>query len=290
MVDIGSKLRVLQDIKIIWDKQLFDYFNNVKIDDLNTLKIRKWQEMLLKKKKTDGSLYKNGTLEGFQTLLRTILNFGYKNGYIEKTVPISIVKNKSEPKNEMNFYTPEEFNLFISYVDHIVYNAFFTISYFCGLRKGETLGLLWQDIDFDNNEIDINKSWDSRNHIMTSPKTKNSYRKIVLPKRATEAFLALKEYYCVKNSDQDKFVFGYYKPIAISAIDVANRKYSEIAGLKRIRIHDFRHSHVSALINKGFSPFDIAKRLGHTLEMVNNIYGHWFKESQSKMIKYLDTI
>lgn len=50
MVDIGSKLRVLQDIKIIWDKQLFDYFNNVKIDDLNTLKIRKWQEMLLKKK------------------------------------------------------------------------------------------------------------------------------------------------------------------------------------------------------------------------------------------------
>lgn len=81
-------------------------------------------------------------LEGFQALLRTILNFGYKNGYIEKTVPISIVKNKSEPKNEMNFYTPEEFNLFISYVDHIVYNAFFTISYFCGLRKGETLGLL----------------------------------------------------------------------------------------------------------------------------------------------------
>ena len=244
----------------------------------------------MKLKLPNNEPYKNKTLSKIQSILKAILYFGLKNGYTDKIIPFKFVQNKSARNSEMDFYTPEEFNKFISFVDHTVYNAFFTILYFCGLRKGEALALLWGDVNFSKSEVTINKSYDTVNHIVTPPKTKNSYRTIVLPERAVNALISLKQYYSVRDSDKDKYVFGYFKPIAVNSIDLANRKYSELAGLKRIRIHDFRHSHVSALINQGFSPFDIAKRLGHTPEMVNNIYGHWFKETQSKMVDYLNTI
>lgn len=286
----GCKLRSIQEYEKIWDKHLKESFDAIRICDLNLARIKKWQDELLSFRKKNNEGYKNRTLEKIQTLLKSILYFGVRNGYTDKIIPFNYIKNKSEAKKEMDYYTPEEFNKFISVIDHTVYRALFIVLYFCGIRKGEALGLFWKDIDFEKKEMAINKTYDPRNHIVTVPKTRNSYRKIALPDRVVDALIELKDYYSIGESDSDKFVFGYFKPISANAIDSANRKYSRKAGVKRIRIHDFRHSHVSALVNQGFSPFDIAKRLGHTPEMVNNIYGHWFLESQSKMIDYLNTI
>ena len=99
----------------------------------------------------------NKTLSKIQSILKAILYFGLKNGYTDKIIPFKFVQNKSERNSEMDFYTPEEFNKFISFVDHTVYNAFFTILYFCGLRKGEALALLWGDVNFSKSEVTINK-------------------------------------------------------------------------------------------------------------------------------------
>jgi len=63
-----------------------------------------------------------------------------------------------------------------------------------------------------------------------------------------------------------------------------------MAHLKQIRIHDFRHSHVSLLINSEVNDFDIAKRLGHSRDLVNNTYGHWFKKNQEKLVNKLNEI
>ena len=55
------------------------------------------------------------------------------------------------------------------------------------------------------------------------------------------------------------------------------RKRDEALGdLEPFKIHDLRHSHVSTLIELGFTAFEISKRLGHSVEMVNNTYGHYF--------------
>lgn len=284
----GSKLIALQSIEAIWDKRLKDYFNDIKVEELTNQKINIWKNNLLTLKKKNGDKYRNETLRNYQSALSTILNYGYKNEYISKPFSIKYVKHKSEEKSYIDFYTPEEFNLFIKNADNIIYKTFFLVLYFCGLRKGEAMALKWGDIDFKNSQLQVNKTWDHRNHILTTPKTANSYRVVLFPERVKAALEDLKSYY--ENPSSDCFVFGCYKPIARNTIDFVNLKYSRLANLKKIRIHDFRHSHVSLLINNNFSPFDIAKRLGHTPEMVNNRYGHWFKESQNKILNFLNTI
>ena len=66
------------------------------------------------------------------------------------------------------------------------------------------------------------------------------------------------------------------------------------AGLKQIRIHDFRHSHASFLINNmagaGFSDFDIAKRLGDTVETLHNTYAHWFDTKDKSIVDMMNKL
>ena len=90
--------------------------------------------------------------------------------------------------------------------------------------------------------------------------------------------------------DDNKLVFNFDKHLDENAIRTRKNKWCEQAQVKQIRIHDFRHSHVSLLINMGFNPFEIAKRLGHTVEMVNETYGHLFQEAQQNMINKLDEL
>lgn len=63
-----------------------------------------------------------------------------------------------------------------------------------------------------------------------------------------------------------------------------------MSGVKQIKIHEFRHSHVSLLIELGFRPIDITNRLGHTVTMVNEVYGHLFDKSQKDIINALNKL
>ena len=113
----------------------------------------------------------------------------------------------------------------------------------------------------------------------------------MMPRKCLEAVQRWHDVVNYYGEDKEQhIIFGVLQPMDDNTIRRHKEKYCKIAGVKNIRIHDFRHSHVSLLINQGFSAFDIAKRLGHTVEMVNNRYGHWFNDSQRKMIEKLDQI
>lgn len=60
------------------------------------------------------------------------------------------------------------------------------------------------------------------------------------------------------------------------------------SGVKRIRVHDLRHSHVSLLINMGFTALAIGKRVGHSAEKITYRYAHLFPSVQTKMVDRLD--
>ena len=67
-------------------------------------------------------------------------------------------------------------------------------------------------------------------------------------------------------------------------------RYSKVAGVKRIRTHDIRHSHVSLLIELGFSPLLIAERIGDSVDMVNNIYGHLYPNKHNEVADKLQQL
>jgi integrase len=156
--------------------------------------------------------------------------------------------------------------------------------YWCGIRCGELLALTPADFDFEQKKLRINKSYQRLNgrDLITDPKTKKSIRTIDLP-----AFLV------EEIRDYLKMLYGLKKKGRIFTISKSYLHHemdrgAKAAGVKRIRIHDLRHSHVSLLIDMGFTPVAIADRLGHESIEVTLRYAHLFPSKQTEMIERLE--
>lgn len=236
----------------------------------------------------------------------TMFNYGLTKELIDKNPLTGVERDKrpNEMKEEMLFWEPDEFEKFIGNVDDIMWKTFFSTLYMMGIRRGECIALTWKDIDFTKKTMNIYKtsSAKQRNKKVkyTTPKTKNSYRIITIP----DALLSLlKEWKSIESTfsgfSENSFVFGNDLPLPaenirrnfIRYIKLTNDKLRDEEKIQQIRIHDLRHSHASYLINnmeKGFSDYDIAKRLGDTLETLHNTYAHWFKTKDSKIIDFMN--
>lgn len=225
-------------------------------------------------------------IKKIHTTLSAIFNFAIKQEYIE-TNPASTVGNidlKEEKK--MDYWTLEEFKRFISVIDNDFYLTLFMTLYYSGMRKGELLAITWNDINFEENTIHINKT--VYNNIITTPKTSGSIRTITMPThtmRLLSLLRASKEYY-----KPDYIVFGdFYKPLSTSTLDRYFAKYIKESGVKKIRIHDLRHSHASYLINKGTIISVIAKRLGHSNPSTTlNIYSHLYPSTEKEAVLQME--
>lgn len=285
--------RTFYQTDLSFKKHILPVLGNIKLSNLTLEKIEKYQHDLLTVNKQNGEVLKNSTLELIQKELKSLLAFAYEKSYIKNMHILSFKKviNIDESKKEVDFWQPEEFYKFIEIVDDIVYITLFNVLYWCGLRIGEALALNWNDIDFNKKTIRINKSYSDYKHRITNPKTQNSYRTVIMPDKCFDAVSKLFEHdKQIIGFDNQKYIFHFEKPLNQDTIKIRKDRWIAKAHVKRIRIHDLRHSHVSLLINLGFSAFDIAKRLGHSVDMVNNVYGHWFQNAQNKMVDKLNNM
>ena len=154
--------------------------------------------------------------------------------------------------------------------------------YWCGIREGELLALTPADFNFDKETVTINKSYQrlKGQDVITSPKTKKSNRTIKMPKFLCEE---MKEYlgmlYGLKKKDR---IFTVTKSYLHHEMD----RGAKAAGVKRIRIHDLRHSHISLLIDMGFSAVAIADRVGHESIDITYQYAHLFPSKQIETVSY----
>lgn len=298
------KERTYRDLKVKCEKNILPFWSNFKINEIKLHHIVKFQNELLdttyeKHTKVDGKIvvenvqYSNETMEIIQMRLKNIFKYGVSIGLVNNLQLISFetVKRADEPKKEMLFWHPEEYDQFISVVDDVSFNAMYNVLYWCGLRIGEVLALTWNDVDMFAKTIKVSKTYNNHHHILTTPKTPQSYRTVIMPNKcytSIQHLRALHEQY--EDFSNDRFLFGFDKPFDDNKVHRYTDKWVKQSGVKKIRIHDFRHSHVSLLINLGFPAFDIAKRMGHSVDMVNNRYGHWFDNAQQKMVDKLNSI
>lgn len=165
----------------------------------------------------------------------------------------------------------------------ISYYAFETL-YWCGIRMGELLALTAEDFDFERSTLTINKSYQrlKGQDVITEPKTSKSNRIIRIPRFLAEEMQDyLKSLYGLRPTDR---IF----PITKSYLHREMSRGSKAAGVKRIRIHDLRHSHVSLLIEMGFSAVAIAERVGHESIDITYRYAHLFPDKQTEMANRLD--
>ena len=160
--------------------------------------------------------------------------------------------------------------------------AFFIVR--CGIREGELLVLTAADFNFDKETVTINKSY-QRLHgedVITSPKTKKSNRTIKMPPFLCEEMQEyIKMLYDIK---PDERLFTVTK----SYLNHEMERGAKQAGVKKIRVHDIRHSAVSLLINMGFSVLAIGERMGHEAEKITYRYAHLFPTVQTEMAEKLE--
>ena len=187
--------------------------------------------------------------------------------------------------DEMSFWTKEEYLKFSETVmDKPKSYYAFEMLYWCGLRVGELLALTPADFDFKNQTLRINKSYQRlhKEDIITSPKTKKSNRTIKMPQFLCDE---MQDYLAMLYDIQpDDRIFTVTKSFLHHEMD----RGSKIAGVKRIRIHDLRHSHISLLIEMGFSAVAIADRVGHESIEITYHYAHLFPSRQLEMAEKLD--
>lgn len=279
------KSRSMMTYKDVHSLHILPEFGKKQISNITKEQIRSWQKRL----QYNG--YSNDYLKTIQSNFRRVLNWGVNNDFIE-TNPFTIDYIKgSSSKKEMLFFTLEEFEQFSDVIEDPTDFLIFNILYWTGVRKGELQALTFGDVDTINKTIVISKNYDYRNHKVSTPKTKTSYREIMIPDQLNNLLINhISQCKNLAGYSPGLFLIGIDKPLSSTTLERKKNKYCKEAHIKQIRIHDFRHSHVSLLINSEVNDFDIAKRLGHSRDLVNNTYGHWFKKNQEKLVNKLNEI
>ena len=284
------KLQTINKYKDLY--QVFEPIKNVKVNDLDLSIYNKFR--LYVEKKGYSVNYCNKVLN----LLRTLVSYSKKYYNTSYTI-LNFIENFKEVnkiKKEMQFFTYEEFEKFISVIDEFNYKTFFEVLYYLGLRQGEATALTWNDINFTKKEVSINKTLTTKLkgqlYTISSPKTKKSNRVLPIPKKLVESLKQLKEQAKKKKYfSEEWFVFGDELPFKETTIQVRKNKYCKQAGVKQIRIHDFRHSCASFLIQHGASIVLVSKYLGHSkISITLDTYTHLYENELKKVSNLIDTL
>ena len=270
-------------------------YGDVRIDALSLPRLQLWKNEMAEKNLSTVS--KNNIYHAFSA----VLNFGVKMEYLQKNNlralggfrdPVASPEN-----NRFRYYTAQQFAQYIAAVpretiaDHMYY-VFFMMAFFTGARKGEINALKWSDVDGDVIHIrrSVAQKVKGSPFVETPPKNKTSYRDVRMPRQLVECLAehrALLE--TLDGFSEDWRVCGGFNILCDHAIFCRNEKYAKLAGLPRITIHEFRHSHASLLINAGVNIKEISRRLGHaTVEMTWNIYSHLYPDQEQKVIEILE--
>ena len=185
-----------------------------------------------------------------------------------------------------DFWTIEQYNNFIPYISDLSAHTALQLLFYSGMRFDELLALTLAGFDFKANTIQITKSLQHKasGDIITPPKTDNGIRTITMPDAIMQEIQAYTDK--IYGLEPDNRVFTFTK----SLIRGNMRRGAEKAEIPFIRIHDMRHSHVSLLINMGFSPHLIAERIGDTVQMVNSTYGHLYPSKHNEVAEKLNQI
>lgn len=252
--------------------------NQKRIDDISVQDLILWRNALISmdystKTKNDTITFVRGVL-AFAAMLYGVPNSGVALKRIKKT--------DEEIMAEMNIWSPAEFNQFIAYVEEPVYRTYFKFLFWTGCRRGEALAL--QKPDVHDSKVYIHYSQRTKKVGLKPTKTKQN-RWITLDNSLAADISEL-----LKHDTECTYVFSLNGgSLSPTQIDETFKKAIKDSGVKKIRIHDLRHSHASWLINNGVNIVAVSKRLGHaTIDQTLKTYTHLIQQSDDKMMEFIN--
>lgn len=283
MATLGNqnKQSVIYDKGHVYDLYVLPYFKDTAIDKLTKEELYQWQDKLYAlRNPRNGNYFSHKYLLKIHSHFNSFLSwveqrYSYKNNLVD------VVKPKTrETKKSMQFWTREQFELFISNVKDPTYHALFTFMFFTGRRKGELFALQKTDVKLD--KITYDKSVNRRTYGMDKWEiTTTKADKVCTIPTSAPIRKEIKRYTPPK---EGQFYFGGKEPLAPATVTRVFNSCVEKAGLPRIRLHDLRHSFVSMLIHLGASVYVIADLISDNVEQVTRTYGHLYEQDKLDII------
>lgn len=265
--------------------KLLPVFGGMAVNEITPITVRNWQNQLMDPSQNDGKGYSKTYLKTINNQLSAILNFAvkyYKLSGSPARAAGSMGKSKAD---KMLFWTEEEFKTFIKAIDRPTPYCIFNVLFYTGIREGELLALTLSDFDFAGQMLHITKSFAvvKGKEVISDPKTYKSTRNITLP----EFLCKIVQDYASRLMDYEPHerLFPYTKSY-VNTVMLAGCKKS---GVKKIRVHDLRHSHASLLIHMGCPILVVKERLGHEkVQTTLDLYGHLYPEAHGDVALRLD--
>ena len=292
------KPTAINTVETFFRLHILPFFDNIEISKINSYMIREWQNEMLEKKNENGKLFSENSKANIYAALKSMFNWAAKyQGLNENPCKNLGAFGSKKNRSEMKIWSVDDFNKFINlleiknkekdgkYTDSII---IFKILFWTGLRIGEVLALTFYDIDLKEKFIDVNKtiSHINKKDYITTPKTLGSVRKVILPENLISDLKLYFSKFEKQKILKSKRIFNSKK----SQLRYILEKYSIQAEVKKIRLHDFRHSHASYLLFIQADITAISKRLGHdNLQTTINTYSHLYKDANKQLMKKLNT-
>ena len=269
----------------IIQKKILPYFGKRKLSEITAKDVMDWQNAIRELTDAKGKPYSPTYLKTVHNQLSALFNHAVRYYGLQVNPAAKAGNMGVEERREMLFWTKDEYLKFAdAMMDKPLSYYAFEMLYWCGIREGELLALTPTDFDFEAGTVSISKSYQrlKGKDVITTPKTKKSNRVIKMPKfLCGEMEDYLKMFYSTEANER---IFPVSKHYLHHEMD----RGAKAAGVKRIRIHDLRHSHISLLIDMGFTALAIADRVGHESIDITYRYAHLFPTRQTEMADKLD--
>lgn len=275
----------------------------IKLIDLKPYHIQSFYTMKIEKDKVTAN-----TIHHYHANIHKALNYAVKTERL-KYNPSDKVELPKKQKHIANFYTVSELKTLLKFSKGSPIEPVVLLAAWFGLRRGEIIGLRWIDIDFNNKTLYINGTIKDKGesgskiknmYYELSAKTSSSIRSFPMPDSAVKYLTELKmkqekfkkdnraynhkwdDFVCVK-SDGNLLSLEY--------VSRAFPKLCESAGLKRLKLHELRHSNISMLLENGASMKELQEWAGHSsYSTTANIYSHVQAKTKTKLTQSVENL
>ncbi len=267
---------------------------NFKLDKATDIKKKDIESLLLEFKKNGLS---NKTINNIMIFISAVYNYGIDIEILSKN-PCNGLKTLRVENKGIHVLSEEEIELFLQKAKEITpdYYALFATAIYTGMRRGELLALTWQDINFKDNTINIDKQLYKGQ--ATSTKTTSSTRKIDMSQNLANILREYRNELTVIH----KLVFCMANGRPLHAYNMSERYYKKVLksvsaelpyenDIEKLRFHDLRHTHASYLLSNNVPVKYVQNRLGHSSSKVTiDTYWQYLPSDKGKAMDVLSRL
>ncbi|EJB60492.1 tyrosine-type recombinase/integrase [Helicobacter pylori] len=274
---IGLKQTSLNSLENVFNSifRVMSLKESDKLKKITKEKIALYHEATLKH-------YKKNTIHNLNANLKSFLEFCEKERFFEKSPYFSVTLKNAQEAKAIEPFSLEEVKTLIENAPSVKLKAFLTVAFLTGLRTGEQLALMWEDIDFNEKKIVINKSLNELGTI-TTPKNKPSVREVDLLEPVEKILKELQ----ASEPENKKFVF-ISMPKRSTMFQRAFRTLLKALKLKDRKLYTTRHTFASLMLSQGEEAMWVSKTLGHKdLNTTYKTYSHYIPKQERERAAFL---